>query len=162
MNVHLEKLSEKDGKPVIEIFNHYVENSFAAYREMKVSDDFIGQFLSDSQDYPAYVACNGDGILGFGMLRPFHPLPAFRRTADVLYFLRPGSTGQGIGSLLLERLLVDARNMNIDSILASISSKNEGSIRFHLRKGFLECGRFHNVGRKFGTDFDLIWMQKQI
>lgn len=162
MSIHLQAISEKDGAQIIRIFNHYVENSFAAFREKKVDDDFIGHLLSDSKDYPAYVVCDGDEILGFGMLRPFHPLPAFRRTADVMYFLKPGHTGQGLGGLLLERLIADAQNMNIDSILACIVSKNEGSVRFHQRHGFLECGRIHNAGRKFGVDFDLIWMQKHL
>jgi phosphinothricin acetyltransferase len=162
MSVHLEELSEGDGKQVIEIFNYYVENTFAAFREDRVEDGFFGQFLSDSKDYPAYVVRDGDEVLGFGMLRPYHSLPTFKRTADILYFLKPGFTGQGIGSILLQRLIADARNMNIGSILASISSKNEESVRFHQRNGFLECGRFHKVGRKFGSDFDMIWMQRHI
>jgi len=45
------------------------------------------------------------------------------------------------------------------STTAHISSLNEGSIRFHLRHGFTECGRFRRVGRKRGQDFDMVWMQ---
>jgi len=49
--------------------------------------------------------------------------------------------------------------MGIDTFLAHISSLNEGSIRFHLRHGFTECGRFRCVGTKRGQDFDMVWMQ---
>jgi phosphinothricin acetyltransferase len=49
--------------------------------------------------------------------------------------------------------------MGVDTFLAHISSLNEGSIRFHLRHGFTECGRFRCVGRKRGHDFDMVWMQ---
>jgi len=35
-------------------------------------------------------------------------------------------------------------------------------IEFHLKNGFRECGRFMKVGRKFGEDFDVVWMQKQL
>jgi L-amino acid N-acyltransferase YncA len=50
----------------------------------------------------------------------------------------------------------------VDTILASISSRNDGSIRFHKKNGFRECGRFRRVGRKFGQDFDIVWMQLRL
>lgn len=162
MGVHIERMKEADGKEIIQIFNHYIENGFAAYLENKVDDSFFVHFLGASKGYPSYVVRYGDAVLGFGMLHPYHPFPAFRRAAEVSYFIAPGSTGQGIGSLLLERLTTDAKGMGVDCLLASISSRNEGSIRFHLRNGFTECGRFLSVGRKFGQDFDTVWMQKRI
>ena len=64
-----------------------------------------------------------------------------------------------IGSQLLEALLEAGRRMGVDTLLAHISSLNEGSIRFHLRRGFTECDRFRRVGRKRGQDFDMVWMQ---
>ncbi|WP_243669404.1 hypothetical protein [Methanoculleus chikugoensis] len=33
-------------------------------------------------------------------------------------------------------------------------------MRFHRRHGFVECGRFRNVGSKHGVLFDVVWMQK--
>jgi phosphinothricin acetyltransferase len=50
----------------------------------------------------------------------------------------------------------------VETILASISSRNEGSLRFHRKHGFRECGCFEGVGRKFDQDFDVVWMQKRI
>ncbi len=52
--------------------------------------------------------------------------------------------------------------MGIDSLLVNISSRNRESLGFHLKNGFRECGRFLKVGRKFGEDFDAVWMQKQL
>jgi len=155
-------MKAENGTQVIGIFNHYIENGYAAYLENKVEDSFFGNFLAAAKDLPAYVAVDGDMVVGFGMLRRYHPFPAFRRTAEVSYFIAPSMTGKGIGNILLERLTSDARERGIDSLLASISSLNEGSIRFHQRNGFQECGRFVKVGRKFGKDFDLVWMQKRI
>jgi phosphinothricin acetyltransferase len=87
-------------------------------------------------------------------------MAAFLRTAEVSYFVAPDRTGQGLGSTLLAFLEGEAPKMGVDSLLADISSLNEGSIRFHLAHGFKECGRFKRVGRKFGRDFDQVWMQK--
>jgi phosphinothricin acetyltransferase len=52
--------------------------------------------------------------------------------------------------------------MGLRTILAGISSLNPKSLAFHERQGFVQCGRFLNVGRKWGKDFDVVWMQKTI
>jgi phosphinothricin acetyltransferase len=64
--------------------------------------------------------------------------------------------------MLFDALIDDAKKMEVTTLLASISSQNEESLAFHKRKGFDECGRFRKVGRKFGKEFDLVWMQKFI
>jgi phosphinothricin acetyltransferase len=87
-------------------------------------------------------------------------MPTLVGTAEITYFIRPDCTGKGIGSIMLEYLLGGAREKGLHCILASISSLNEGSIRFHLRNGFSECGRFREVGKKRGKLFDIVWMQK--
>ena len=120
-------------------------------------------FLEQVKNYPSVAARLPDGsIAGFGLLRAHNPMPAFRHTAEVTYFLRPEMTGRGLGSRMLAGLETEGKKRGITSILASISSLNEGSIRFHARHGFTECGRFSRVGIKNGVLFDTVWMQKFI
>lgn len=152
-----------DRESIIDIFNYYVENTFAAYPERKVPYEFFNFILEASRGYPTVVAEDVCGNpAGFGLLRPYNPMPAFSHTAEISYFLRPELTGRGLGSLILERLEAAGKKREISCILAGISSFNEGSIRFHSRHGFTECGRFRNAGKKKGTFFDIVWMQKQI
>jgi len=60
---------------------------------------------------------------------------------------------------MLRQLIKDAKSNGIHNILACIVSKNTQSIKFHEKHGFVECGRFKNVGYKFNQYFDLVWMQ---
>jgi L-amino acid N-acyltransferase YncA len=96
------------------------------------------------------------------MLRPFNPIPTFSRTAEITYFLKPGFTGQGVGKAILDFLTSKGREKGLTSILASISSLNEGSIRFHLKNGFSECGRLKSIGLKNGTVFDVVYCQRML
>lgn len=154
-------LSSSDRGEVIDIFNYYVENSFAAYPERKVPYEFFDMFLQATAGYPTAIAKNkSKTILGFGMLRPYSPMPTMAGTAEITYFVRPECTGKGIGSSMLEYLLKGAGEKGLHCILASISSLNEGSIRFHSQHGFSECGRLKEVGKKHGSFFDIVWMQK--
>ncbi|ACV62982.1 GCN5-related N-acetyltransferase [Desulfofarcimen acetoxidans DSM 771] len=161
MEYYFENLSNEDRKPVIDIFNHYIENSFAAYFENKVSYDFFNGFMRISEGYPRIAVKSNNGeLIGFALLRPYNPIPTFRRTAVISYFIKPTHIRKGIGKSILENLIGKAKEMGIDSILASISSLNEISINFHLKNGFMKCGVLSKVGHKFGKDFDEILMQK--
>ena len=55
-----------------------------------------------------------------------------------------------------------AQRKGIVNILASVSSLNEGSIRFHKTNGFEECGRFKGVVKKNNTLLDTVWLQKKL
>lgn len=156
-------ISDTDRMPVIDLFNYYIEHSFAAYPEQNVPYEFFTHLLETCRNYPSVVARLSDGtVAGFGLLRAHNPMPAFRHAAEITYFIRPELTGKGLGSKMLARLEDEGKKKGITTILASISSLNEGSIRFHANRGFTECGRFKRIGRKRGIVFDTVWMQKFI
>jgi L-amino acid N-acyltransferase YncA/mannose-6-phosphate isomerase-like protein (cupin superfamily) len=159
----LEPMTDCHGPAVIDIFNHFVTHSFAAYPDQPVPHEFFGRFQQMTQGYPAYVATVDSGrVVGFGFLRPFHPASTLSRTAEVTYFISPEFTKRGIGTALLKRLIEEAIPRGIDLLVASISSRNEESITFHRKNGFRECGRFERAGRKNEQDFDIVWMQRQL
>lgn len=163
MHIVLEPLTEGDGPEILDIFNYYAEHSFAAYSLSPLSVEMAGMFLDVSNGYPSVVARNEEGLaVGFGMLRPYSPMSAFCATCEITIFLKNGFTGQGTGKAILEHLVEEATEMGLSSILASISSLNEGSVRFHLMNGFHECGRFRDAGEKFGRKFDVVYCQRML
>jgi phosphinothricin acetyltransferase len=163
MKYEVTPLSSDDRESVIDIFNYYVENSFAAYPEKKVPYQAFDMFLQLSNGFPTGAIKDESGtVVGFGMLRSHNPMPTFSQTAEVTYFIHPDYTAKGLGKILLGFLEKGAVEKGVTNILASISSLNSGSIRFHQRNGFLECGRFRQVGKKNGQEFDTVWMQKRL
>jgi len=162
-NYSFEKMSENHRRAVIDILNYFIRQSYAAYPEESVDYHFFDRFLEMSRGYPALVIKAGDHqVVGFGFMRPHHFADSFKRAAELTYFILPGNTRKGLGTAMLDLFVREAGQRGIDALLASISSRNEESIRFHLKNGFQECGRFIRVGRKFGEDFDVVWMQKHL
>jgi len=163
MQHHIRPATESDKDAIVAVFNYFVENSFAAYPEEALGGEFYERMEARATGYPFYSVTTDDGrVVGFGLIHPYHPAPTFSRTVEITYFILTEFTGHGIGTALLSRLLEDARSLGCDTILASISSLNEQSLKFHRKHGFSECGRFQRVGKKQGRDFDVVWMQKFI
>jgi L-amino acid N-acyltransferase YncA len=155
-------LSERHGQGVMEIFNFYITESHAAFPGKPVPEMFFNRFLEMSRGYPALAVMAEDIVVGFGFLRPYHWAETFARTAEITYFLRPEHTRRGLGATLLEHLCQQAGQQGIEVIVATLSSRNQSSLAFHLKNGFAICGTLKQVGKKFGQDFDVVLMQKRI
>lgn len=163
MEFSITGLVETDREDVIDIFNHYVEHSFAAYPESKLPYEGYDIFKKLFYGYPTAAARDfGGRLLGFGFLRAHHPAPTFSKVAEIVYFLKPEATSKGIGTAILSRLLDQGRQRGLTSILANIASLNDPSLRFHKKHGFAECGRFRGICTKRGKTFDIVWMQKML
>lgn len=132
IKTNLTPISTDDRKDIIDIFNFYVENSFAAYPEKILPYEFFDTLLNICQGYPNATAKDiSSEVAGFGMLRPYNPMPVFPGQPKITYFIKPGFIGHGIGRTLLDYLVDEGRKKWITSIIAGISSLKEGSIRFH-------------------------------
>jgi phosphinothricin acetyltransferase len=158
----IRKMQKEDCEGVMNIFNYYIENSFAAYTEKPMPygffDMLIGSFLLNT----ASVILDNKEVIGFCGLRAFNPFPVFNHTAEVSYFIHPKYTGKGLGKKLLSYLEDKAREAGIKILIASISSRNENSLKFHKNNGFTISSKLENVGFKNGMLFDVVYMQKEL
>jgi L-amino acid N-acyltransferase YncA len=161
MDVQIRAVLDGDWKPIAAIFNHFVTDSFAAYPDQPVEESFFRERNAANPSLPFVVAEDRGRVVGFAYLSPFHPAPTMRHSASITYFIHPEFTGHGIGATFLEHLLQTGSALGITNFLAHISSLNPGSIRFHQRHGFTECGRFIDVGRKKDQSFDMVWLQRR-
>lgn len=149
MNYSIKPISTDDRKTIMDIFNYYVENSFAAYPEVKLPYQAFDLLLQMSKDYPTGSIKNEHGkIVGFGMLRAHNPMPTFSQTAEVTYFIHPDHTGKGLGRMLLAFFEKEGRKKGIKYILANISSFNPRSIEFHEKMDSKNAVVLKTLGRK--------------
>lgn len=159
----LRSVQSSDNESVRTIFNYYVAHSFAAYAEHPLSAEDIQLMLAATDGYPACaVEDERDGVIGFSFLRPYSSHATFTGTVCMTTFIAAEHTGKGLGSAMLARIESEARNQGISHILAHVSSLNEGSLAFHQRHGFGQCGCFHDIGRKHDQAFDVVWFEKTL
>lgn len=163
MNYTLESMQDAHGPSVMAIFNHYIKDGFSAYFEEMLPEIFFVELLKMVKNYPAVVAVDENGdVVAFAFTREFHPASSFKRTAEMIYYVHPRHIGQGLGLLMLDYLVDKSRQIGVDNLVASGSSRNEARLDFYLKNGFSERGRFLNAGRKFGQNFDLVLLQRPL
>jgi L-amino acid N-acyltransferase len=112
--------------------------------------------------YPALVATDRSGVLGFIAAEPFRPWPGYAATWEHTIHVRRDARSRGIGGWLLDAMRTTLRTRGAHVMVAGIDSENDGSLRFHARAGFVETGYMPHVGRLRGTWRDLVLLQKAL
>lgn len=160
MKVTFDKLTDKYKEEVMEIYNYYIENTYAAYPGNRLPSRFFDKLTSEINGYPAYVVKNSDKVVGFCFWNSYKNYSTFKETAVINCFLAYEVKGLGIEDYCLKKLEEDARQLDIKNILAIIPTKNRLGVRYYHTNGFRTCGTISDIGTKFGESFGLVIMKK--
>lgn len=110
-------------------------------------------------DHPVIVAARGGEIVAYGALSTYRPKPAFRRTVEDSVYVKAGHRGQGLGAMILGRLLELAHERDHHAILARITGANAASLALHERHGFVRIGVERETAFKHGRWLDVVVLQ---
>jgi L-amino acid N-acyltransferase YncA len=116
-----------------------------------------------SGGFPYLVGAQDGHVLGYAYVGPYRPRPAYRFTVENSIYLDAPAHRRGIGTKLLQRLIVECERRDYRQIIAVIGdSANAGSIGLHRKTGFNMIGVHPDVGFKFGRWLDTVMMQLPI
>lgn len=152
---------QSDFGEITATYNDVLTSSTAIYndRPSSVADRIAWWRTRLEQHYPVLVATDGEHICGFGSFGDFRSWPGYRYTVEGTVHVAAGNRGQGVGSLLLKALIVQARQAGKHSMIAGVDSENTASLRFLERSGFERVGHLREVGYKFDRFLDLVLLQ---
>ncbi|MGE5405624.1 MAG: N-acetyltransferase family protein [Candidatus Saccharibacteria bacterium] len=161
--VWFEHMSEKHRKEIIDLFNEYVENSFASFNYEKVDYGFYDEFMNSTRGYPRLAIMGEDGsVAGFAFLKPYHRTPDDRQVAEATCYLKPEYTRRGIGEMLYRMIGKYCRLNGMKTMVAGVSSLNNPCLEFMKKLGFKQFDAYRGAGRKLGRFFDIVWLKKAL
>jgi L-amino acid N-acyltransferase len=109
------------------------------------------------------VAVDDDqAVLGYASFGDWRAFDGYRHTVEHSVYVRSDQRGKGIGSALMQRLIVNAQSIGKHVMVAGIEANNAGSIKLHEKLGFEHVGHLKEVGMKFGAWLDLAFMQLKL
>jgi L-amino acid N-acyltransferase len=82
--------------------------------------------------------------------------------AENSVYVRHDCKGHGLGTVLMKKLIDDAKASGLRVITAWISDDNPDSIRFHEKLGFYHTGRMPGIGEKFGLRLGVVIMHMDL
>src|SRR5580658_6074865 len=111
--------TESDLAAINDIYNHYVLHSTCTYEdEPEALEDRRRWFSRHGGQHPVIVAEAEGQVVGWGSLSAYHARSAYRHTVENSVYVHHQHQRRGLGSLLLQELIVRARGLGHRAIIA--------------------------------------------
>ena len=160
-SIKIRDVLPEDAERIQEIYSPYVADTTISF-EITVPNKLemkrrIEKALSN------IVAENETGtVIGYAYADRFGEREAYRYSFIVSIYLDMKVQSRGIGQKLYDELEKRMKKMGIVQVVSAITGKNEKSLKFHEKNGFIKIGHFPSIGYKMREWHDIIWMNKTI
>lgn len=166
----IERVTIDDAAELLSIYEPYVRATAVTFEyDVPNVEEFQARIKDISSKYPYIKAVDKGEILGYAYAHAYRDRKAYEWSVETSVYVKQGRQRTGIGKLLyneLEKSLKKMGNLNMNACIAVPVKEDKhltyDSYNFHLRMGFTLVGRFHKVGYKFNTWYDIIWMEKML
>ncbi|MEU2670436.1 N-acetyltransferase family protein [Streptomyces sp. NPDC007164] len=161
---------EGDLVALTDIYNHYVRETTVTFDTTPfIPQQRLPWLRSHPEDGPHRLLVAQDvrvvgpaSILGYVTSSAFRPKAAYSTSVEVSVYCAPWATGLGIGTLLYTALFEALAGEGLHRAYAGVTRPNDASVRLHERFGFRHVGTYAEVGRKFGTYWDVAWYERRL
>lgn len=161
-------VSPNDGAALLEIYAPYIRETAITFEyDVPTLAQFQDRIRNTLKRYP-YLAVEEDGVLlGYAYTGPFVGRAAYDWGAETSIYLRMDQRRRGLGRALYQAIETVSAAQNILNLNACIGWPDtedryltRNSVEFHRHMGYRLVGRFEKCGYKFGTWYDMVWMEK--
>jgi phosphinothricin acetyltransferase len=159
---------ETDAEELLAIYAPYVTDTAITFEyEIPSVEEFSRRIRNTLQKYPYLTAAEDGRIVGYAYASAYKDRAAYDWAVETSIYLQQDQRGKGIGKklyLALEHLLKRQNIINLNACISYAPNAdlhlNNASMRFHERLGYRKMAHFTKCGYKFGTWYDMIWMEK--
>jgi len=167
-SVLIRMATEADAEELLKIYFFYVLNTAVTFEyEPPSVAEYSLRINHILQRYPYIVAVDENRIVGYAYASAFNERAAYDRAAETTIYLKQDCRGRGLGKVLylaLEDILKRQNVLNLNACIAYTSVEDayldHTSAAFHRQLGYSKVAHFTKCGYKFGTWYDVIWMEK--
>jgi phosphinothricin acetyltransferase len=108
-----------------------------------------------------FVALEGGDVIGWAAAVAVSERCVYAGVVEHSVYVTTSSRGQGVGRLLLERLIESTEQAGVWTIQTGIFPENEASVRLHERAGFEIVGRRKRLGKLAGVWRDVLLLERR-
>ena len=166
----IRKARVEDAEKLLEIYRPYVEETAITFEYTVPSvEEFRGRIKETLKKYPYIVGEKNGKIYGYAYTGEFKSRAAYGWAAETSIYVDLSCHQEGWGKMLYEAIEAISRQQNILNLNACIAYPRKedehltkNSVEFHAHLGYKKVGIFHKCAYKFGTWYDMVWMEKML
>jgi L-amino acid N-acyltransferase len=162
-SIQIRRALAEDVEAITAIYNEAILTTTATFdTEPKTTAERMEWFTSHDDRHPILVATFEERIVGWASLSRWSDRPAYDDTAETSFYVRSDVRGRGIGRMLKEAIIEEARKLHFHTLIARVAEGSKESLHLNESAGFTHVGTMKQVGRKFGKLLDVHILQKML
>lgn len=168
--ISIREATPEDASALLAIYAYYIKHTAISFEyEVPPVSEFRARIEHTLTRYPYLVAERDGTIFGYAYAGQLGVRAAYDWSCEVTIYLDRAATKQGIGRALYTELERRLKAMGIVNLYACVALPDEedeilnrNSADFHAHMGYVEVGRWHHCGYKFGRWCNIVWLEKII
>ncbi|HST01356.1 MAG TPA: arsinothricin resistance N-acetyltransferase ArsN1 family B [Usitatibacter sp.] len=153
----------RDAAAIHAIYAPIVRDTFISFeREEPAVAEIERRIASTVAKFPWLVFEDGAGLAGYAYAGEHRERAAYQWAVDVSCYVHERARRRGIGARLYRSLFRILARQGFTNAFAGIALPNPASVGMHASVGFVELGRYRDVGFKAGAWHDTVWMQRKL
>lgn len=170
-DVRIRLATRADAERMRTVYAPYVQDTAISFEyDVPSAEEFGLRVERTLRRYPwLLVEDEGGDCLGYAYASPLIDRRAYDWVCEVSLYVRQDVRGRGLGRRLYSELADVLASQGVVTLYSCVAVPREeddrlteASLRFHERVGFCVIGRFERSGFKFGTWYDMVWMERGI
>ena len=162
-SIQIRQALPADVEAITAIYNEAILTTTATFdTEPKTTAERLEWFKAHDERHPVLVAAVEGTIAGWASLSRWSDRPAYDDTAETSFYVQSKYRGRGIGRMLKEAIIEEARRLHFHTLIARVAEGSQESLHLNESAGFVHIGTMKQVGRKFGKLLDVHILQKML
>lgn len=159
MEFNIREMQPNDGEQVLLIFGEGIAGGNATFdRDVPSWEAWDSKFLQCCR----LVAEDANhSIAGWAAIQPVSKRDCFTGVAEVSIYLSNRAHGQGLGTLMLRKLIEESEENGFWTLQAGIFPENKASIKIHEKLGFRIVGIREKFGQMNGNWRDVVLLERR-
>ena len=159
MNYEIRVMQDSDSRRVLDIFQQGINGGNATFDSQVPTWEVWD--INHLKFCRFVIEDEGGSVVGWCALKPVSNRDCFSGVAEVSIYIDDLHQKKGLGSVMLQKLILDCEEHNIWMLQSSIFPENAASVSLHQKHGFRIVGRREKIGRMNGVWRDIILMERR-
>ncbi|AOZ92132.1 GNAT family N-acetyltransferase [Paenibacillus crassostreae] len=146
-NYEIEYAQTEDLPAIVNIYNSTILGRVVTADLEPVSVESRRSWFFEHNDHhrPLWVMRLEGKVIAWMSFQSFYGRAAYDGTAEISIYVSEDYRGAGVGSILIEKAIVECSRLNIDNLVGFVFAHNEGSLKLLTKYGFKQWGYLPEV-----------------
>ncbi|WP_346861119.1 N-acetyltransferase family protein [uncultured Draconibacterium sp.] len=158
MGLTIQNLEKIHWPAVSRIYQEGIDTGNATFQQVSPAWD---EWDKGHEKNCRFVAVLNDELVGWAALSPVSQRCVYAGVCEISVYVANEARGQGVGKLLLQKLIDESEENGIKTLQAGIFPENTGSLFLHKKLGFREIGVREKIGQMNGFWRDVLLLEKR-